>query len=201
MKDKQEYIDRFLELSPEYQEDGQRTSEKIDQALKTALDEGKYVFEWMHQLLDGTSIPVLVTLIRVIYHDEEAVCAYVRDMREHRQMMQDIEQQNKLLEAVNRVSATLLVPDDTQFEVSLMQSMGIMAKAINADRVKIWKNYTKNDQLRCTLLHEWVDDSVLHTESSTGKDMAYAETIPNFMEMLALGQCINATVSGMSPEA
>ena len=201
MKDKQDFIDRFMELSPEYQKDGQRTPEKLEQALKTALDGGKYVFEWMHQLLDGTPMPVLVTLIRVNYHDEEAVCAYVRDMREHKQMMQDIEQQNKLLEAVNRVSATLLVPDSTKFEVSLMQSMGMMAKAINADRVRIWKNYSKNDQLRCTLLHEWVDNSASHIKATPVKDMAYNETIPNFMEMLALGQCINAAASGMPPEA
>jgi len=40
----------------------------------------------MHQLLDGTPIPVAVTLKRVSYDNDFVVLSYMRDMREEKQI-------------------------------------------------------------------------------------------------------------------
>jgi signal transduction histidine kinase len=99
VKNKQEYLDRFLELSPEYQPDGSLSKEKSLEYVKKAFMEGYCRFEWMHQKIDGDSIPCEVTLIRVEYDGDYSVLGYTRDLRELKQMMKEIEQRDRRLEA------------------------------------------------------------------------------------------------------
>ena len=99
LKDKQEYMDRFFELSPEYQSDGSLSSEATFLHFKMALAEGKCTYEWMHHTIDGVPLPAEITLVRVPYEDDYVVAGYTRDLREHKQMMEEIEKQGHLLNA------------------------------------------------------------------------------------------------------
>jgi len=64
LKNKQEFTDRFYELSPEYQPDGELSSVQAPKNIRKAFDEGRCVFEWTHQMTDGTPIPSEITLVR-----------------------------------------------------------------------------------------------------------------------------------------
>ncbi|UQZ89893.1 hypothetical protein C4J81_11990 [Deltaproteobacteria bacterium Smac51] len=92
LRDKQEYLDRFFQLSPERQPDGQLSSEKAQGMINTAFRRGGVVFEWMHQKLDGSPIPSEITLVRVKRGDEYIVAGYTRDLREYKKMMAEIKQ-------------------------------------------------------------------------------------------------------------
>ncbi|MDR0306900.1 MAG: response regulator [Chitinispirillales bacterium] len=87
IKDKKEYMERFLELAPEFQSDGESTSSKARKVLKEAFEKGKCVFEWMNRKTDGTLIPMEVTLTRIPYGDQYAVVGYGRDLREQKAIM------------------------------------------------------------------------------------------------------------------
>jgi len=82
LRDKQEYLDRFFELSPKFQPDGALSAEAAETYINWAFETGKARFEWMHQKLDGEPIPTEVTLIRVNFRDGDHVLAFVRDLRE-----------------------------------------------------------------------------------------------------------------------
>jgi signal transduction histidine kinase/CheY-like chemotaxis protein len=99
VKDKKEYLDRFEELSPEYQPDGSLSKVKSLEYVKKAFTDGYCRFEWMHQKIDGEPIPCEVTLIRVEYEDDYSVLAYTRDLRELKRMMKQIEKRDSQLEA------------------------------------------------------------------------------------------------------
>jgi signal transduction histidine kinase/ActR/RegA family two-component response regulator len=99
VKNKQEYLDRFMELSPKYQPDGSLSKEKALEFVKKAFNDGYCRFEWMHQKIDGEPIPCEVTLIRVEYEDDYSVLGYTRDLRELKQMMKEIEQRDSQLES------------------------------------------------------------------------------------------------------
>jgi len=86
LQNKQEYMDRFFELSPEYQPDGQQSREKAMLCLKRAFAEGRCSFDWMHQMPDGTFMPAEVTIVRVVYKDDYLLAAYTRDLREFEKM-------------------------------------------------------------------------------------------------------------------
>ncbi|MDR0495277.1 MAG: response regulator, partial [Treponema sp.] len=79
---KQEYFDRFYELSPDHQPDGRLSRERMAEFLDIAFTDGHHRFEWTHQKLNGEPMPCEVTLVRVNHNDEFVVTAYVRDLRE-----------------------------------------------------------------------------------------------------------------------
>jgi len=81
---KQEFINKFRLLSPEYQPDGSLSKEKGVALVTKALEEGFSSFEWLHHKLSGEQIPVEVTCIRVKYRDEYTVTEYMRDLREQK---------------------------------------------------------------------------------------------------------------------
>ncbi|MDR2590895.1 MAG: PAS domain-containing protein [Oscillospiraceae bacterium] len=91
LKNKQEYIDRVFEFTPEYQADGQNSEEKASRMLQKAFEDGRVVFEWSHMLSDGTIVPVESTLVRVLYKDDYVVAAYSRDLREEKLLKREVE--------------------------------------------------------------------------------------------------------------
>jgi PAS domain S-box-containing protein len=82
LKNKQEYIDRFADLSPKYQPDGKPSAETAAALVAKAFEEGYCHFEWMMQKFNGEPVPTEVFLIRLKHHDEYIVVAYFRDLRE-----------------------------------------------------------------------------------------------------------------------
>jgi len=87
MSSKKEYMERFYDLSPEYQPDGKKSYDKALELVKKAFDEGSCRFEWIHRRLDGEVIPCEVTLVRVKYRNDYIVAGYTRDLRELKSVM------------------------------------------------------------------------------------------------------------------
>ena len=87
LSSKKEYIERFHELSPEYQPDGRLSSEKAVEQVRRALEEGYCRFEWLHRRLSGELIPCEITLVRVEYRNDFMICGYTRDLREMKSIM------------------------------------------------------------------------------------------------------------------
>ena len=198
LKTKQEFIENYTNLSPKYQPDGWLSSKLSQVYFEKVFEEGKCSFEWMHQQLDGTLIPALITLVRVTYNNDHVVIAYVRDMREHVQMLDEIEKQNTLLKTLNHVSAMLLDPDTDKFENNLFDSMFIIAEAIDVARVSIWRNYSRGERLYCTLAYEWQSEDLPKTGISP--DLSYTDNIPGCEDQLAKGKCLNIVAHNMTQE-
>jgi signal transduction histidine kinase/FixJ family two-component response regulator len=90
LKDKQEFIDKIGDLSPEYQPSGIPSTELIDKYTDDAFEEGYCRYEWMHQKFDGEQIPTEVTLVRVKFRGEYAVAVFFRDLRELKTMIAEM---------------------------------------------------------------------------------------------------------------
>ncbi len=95
LRDKREYLDRYFELAPEYQPDGQRTDEKIRLVVGEAFRSGGCAHEWLYSLLDGTPIPSEVAFVRVPYGKDYVVASYSRDLREERRMVAELKEANE----------------------------------------------------------------------------------------------------------
>jgi signal transduction histidine kinase/CheY-like chemotaxis protein/HPt (histidine-containing phosphotransfer) domain-containing protein/HAMP domain-containing protein len=98
LKDKQEYISRYFELTPEFQPDGRISQEKIKEMVQEAFDKGACRYNFTYQLLDGSPLPTEVTLVRVPYGSSHVVAAYSRDLREQLKMLSEINETSKQLE-------------------------------------------------------------------------------------------------------
>ncbi|MCL1941926.1 MAG: ATP-binding protein, partial [Synergistaceae bacterium] len=198
LKDKQEFIDCFSDLAPEYQPDGRLSSEKTAY-VKKAFEEGRCVFEWMHQKLDGTPIPTEVTLVRVDYEGDHAVAGYVRDLREHKRMMNDIEQRDRLLYAGHKEAAILLAAvDDENFEHSLLEGMQLIGHCVDADRVQIWQNEMIDGELYFVHKYEWLSEIGRQKPPvPIGLKFPYSDK-PEWKEMFSRADVINSSLSKLS---
>ncbi len=101
LKDKREYTDRFFELSPEYQPDGEKSEEKAKKMIDIAFERGENKFEWMHCNLKGELIPSEVTLKKIKIKNEYMVAGYTRDMRSQ------IDKEQKI-RLINSISTAIL---------------------------------------------------------------------------------------------
>jgi len=90
MLDKQDFIENFYYLSPEYQPDGILSKDKGIELVGNALREGYSRFEWTHQKMNGEQIPVEVICIRVKHKNEFTVTEYIRDLREQKKIIAEM---------------------------------------------------------------------------------------------------------------
>ncbi len=198
LQNKQEYLDRFFELSPEIQPDGRPSSEKAAENIHKAFTEGRAVFEWMHQKLDGTPVPAEITLVRVERANGLFVVGYTRDLREYKKMMEEIDHKDRLLHTVNEAASILLQSDVDAFEQDLWHCMGMMARAVQADRMYIWKNHVKEGELHCTQLFEWSEGAQPQQGGTYAIDIPYRDNVPGWEKRLSSGQSINGMVRELS---
>ncbi len=92
LSSRQEFITRFLELSPPYLPDGRLTPVVMREILQKAANAGYLRFEWTHQKLNGEQIPVEITLVKIKYKNSHILAAYLRDLREFKAMLSEITQ-------------------------------------------------------------------------------------------------------------
>lgn len=104
LNNQQEYLDRFMELSPKVQPCGRLSSDISLEKITKAFAEGYARFEWLHQRLDGTPIPSEITLTRLDFKNEKFIVGYTRDLRELKEMLAEIDHAHREL-AISRDEA------------------------------------------------------------------------------------------------
>ena len=111
--DKQEYMERYPELYPEYQPDGQRSTEKVMKYYKKTAEEGWSRFDWTYRMPDGSLMPTEAVLVKVAHGDDFAIAGYVRDLREHNRMMDQLNIQKEELALQSTTLQTIIdsIPD------------------------------------------------------------------------------------------
>ena len=198
---KQEMIDRFFEFYPEYQPDGQLSREGFKKMQAKAFAEGRCVFEWMYQLLDGSPLPTEITLVRVEYGDEYAIAAYTRDLREQKRMMQAIERRDALLKAVNSAATVMLAAgNEEKFEDALLAGMELMGQCMDVDRVQIWQNEVCAEELYYVHTYAWQSDfSKQLKRVPLGLKYPYSDR-PEWKNKLLRGESINGPLSSFALE-
>ena len=69
------------QLSPEFQLDGRLSSEKADEIIRIALEQGSNRFEWIHRRMDGEDFPVEVLLTPISVGEKTIIHTVWRDIR------------------------------------------------------------------------------------------------------------------------
>ena len=143
-KDKQDYLKRYPELYPEYQPDGELSTEKIARYIEKTIKEGRYVFNWTYKMPDGSLMPTEATLVRVKQGDGYAITGYTRDLREHNKMMNEIyRHQQELIRERER----------NELQLTKMQLM------IKATRIGLWDmEVVLNDPVNPNNMFNWSDE-------------------------------------------
>jgi diguanylate cyclase (GGDEF)-like protein/PAS domain S-box-containing protein len=77
-------------LSPQYQPDGQLSSEKADRMIALAFANGSHRFEWDHQRKNGQVFPVEVLLTAIPEGERQLLHVVWRDISERKEAEQEI---------------------------------------------------------------------------------------------------------------
>ncbi len=99
-QDKNEYIAKCHEVSPEFQPNGDHSLTALHKKFDEAMAHGVSYVQWVHQLPDGTPIPVDKTCVKANLNDEDVVITFSRDMRDVvaiQKEVQDAEARNKIV--------------------------------------------------------------------------------------------------------
>ena len=113
----------------------------------------------------------------------------------------EVERRESLVYKVNMVnaaSAIMLQSELGEFESGLLRSMSMLARAVDADRVCIWRNHMEDGELYCTQLFEWPESSRPRHGVGFTLDVQYMEKLPGWETILSQGGCVNRLVRDMS---
>ena len=199
LQNKQEFFERFYDLSPKYQPDGQLSHEKALTLVEKACECGRCVVDWTHQQLDGTPIPAEVTIVQLNNDgDSDIVAVYVQDMRERDQMVAGIKRRDSLLSTVNKAATVLLATAEEYNQgTPLLDTMELMGRCLNVDRVQVWQNEMIGNKLNFVHKIEWLSEiGQQKAEVPLGLKFPYSQEWEN---MFLRDECINAPLSNLSP--
>ncbi|MDR1669070.1 MAG: cache domain-containing protein [Oscillospiraceae bacterium] len=183
LKNKKEYIERYYELSPEFQPDGRVTREKAGVVIREAFEKGSFTCDWMYQLPDGTPLPAELTMVRVPYGDGYVVAAYSRDLRAEKEMVSELRKTSAQLETAleeakraNRAKSDFLASMSHEMRTPLNAVIGLSEIALSGGDMDedIKQNLEKIYNSGSTLL-SIVNDILDISKIQSGK----FEIIPN----------------------
>ena len=118
--------------------------------------------------------------------------------RKIQEIMSGVNQRDNLLNTVNHAVTLLLLAEVDEFEGALLDSMAMMAKSVDADRVYIWKNHIKDGKLYCSQLYEWSEGAVPQQGNEYTTDIPFDETMPEWEKKMSRGHCVNSMVRDLS---
>jgi len=201
LSSKKEFCDRFYDLIPEYQMDGRPTAEISMGIIRKTLEEGSSHFEWLHKKLSGELIPCEITLVHHRYQDDFILIGYMRDLREQKKMMREIQQRSHLLDTANNAATILLSNYNVEtFEDALLRSFAVLGICLDVDRVQIWRNEEIDNDLHFVLRYEWLSEHG-KTCRPVPIGLHYPYNLkPDWERKFSKGEYINAPLSELSEE-
>ncbi|MCL1842944.1 MAG: ATP-binding protein [Defluviitaleaceae bacterium] len=137
---KREFIQMFNFLSPVYQPDGSLSVKRLKELNVETIKSGHVRFEWIHRKLDGEPLPCEVTFVRVKWHDESRVLAFMHDMREFYKYRENNLLLEQRLKAMLDASPILCAIYDENYKVietnqAAALLFGLSDKQVYAERI------------------------------------------------------------------
>ncbi len=117
--------------------------------------------------------------------------------RKQEQMIDNINNKDRLLQAVNDVADQLLATETKDFEKTLLECMGNMAVIVGADRMRVIKNYYDGNTIFRSQLFEWCDSAAKTNHVAVADNVSYDERLPEIKGILMRGQTINTLSKDM----
>ena len=190
-------LDKFSEAIPLIMPDG-AVPFTIRDRLEAVAACGETSFDTV-LFFEDEEIPFHFDLKMISYKGSKVVAAYQTDLRELRRVERDLERRDMLLSAINTVAARLIAVENEKFNASFGESIAMLGRSIDVERVVVWKNFEKDGALYCTQIHEWCEGAEAQHGKPHTVNVRYSETVPTWETTLSKGECVNFMTKDLLP--
>jgi len=114
---KQQFIENFYDLSPEYQPDGSKSKERAKELAKYLFTGNPNLsFEWIHASLSGDIIPCEVTTTWVSHKGKHLGVVYIYDLRNIKKIEAAVTEAQEMTRAITEANPMLYVLFDENYQ-------------------------------------------------------------------------------------
>ncbi|MCL2664305.1 MAG: ATP-binding protein [Defluviitaleaceae bacterium] len=195
----QDYINNFFICMPQFQPDGNNSSDRLNFFIGEASVKGLQRTEWLHRSIESEPMPIEITLVPVANGGNNLFIMYCRDLSERRKLSDGIVKRDELLNVINRIAVLLLAAsNDENFEESLINGMSLIGQCLGVDFVQIWPNLTKDGVLQFSLQYKWLSEIGKKAPPiKIGTAVTYSE---RWLKLFDEGGLINGPLSALPQE-
>lgn len=129
---KKEFLDFHpADLAPLQQPDGRESRIVADKAIKTAMQEGEGLFEFVHRRADGKDFIAEVQLSPTEWKGKPAVQGVVRDITKRRENERAIQEAREQAEAANKAKSEFLASMSHEIRTPMNGVLGMLGLVMN----------------------------------------------------------------------
>ncbi|MCL2616995.1 MAG: ATP-binding protein, partial [Defluviitaleaceae bacterium] len=131
--DREIFVNNIEKFFPEFQPDGMNSIEKNMAVLNEAYEKGFSRYEWMYQTYSGEPIPCEEILQRVNFGGRELVMCYIRDLREEKEMLAQLEAAIDREQLANKAKTRFLARMSHEIRTPMNSVLGIAELQLQKD--------------------------------------------------------------------
>ena len=174
--DKKQFAEKFMNLAPDLQPDGERSFEGGYALVKQAFDKKYLRREWVHETFTGEALPCDVILVRLKHRDDYLIAGFSRDLREQKTYLEEIEktQENLRLardaaEASNQAKSIFLANMSHEIRTPMNSIIGFSELAHDGNISQKTKEYLNKISDNAKWLLQIINDILDISKIESGK--------------------------------
>jgi len=164
-----EALDDNASLSPEFQPDGVKSDTGELEMVRRAFDEGYVRQEWVHKSSTGELLPCEVTLVRVLHKNRYLIAEFLRDLREQKKHLAEIEKNREAAESANEAKSVFLANMSHEIRTPMNSIIGFSELAQDGNMPQKSKEYLDKIQDSAKWLLNIINDILDISKIESGK--------------------------------
>ncbi len=163
------YRENFKNIHPEYQPCGKKSLDRIEEVLQETLEKGSSRTEWTHIDRKGKEVPIDISSTRSSLHGETIVLSFLRDLRETKQMLQEIELAKEAAEQSSQAKGEFLANMSHEIRTPMNGIIGLLQVLERTTLDAVQLNFVQKALFSATELLHIINDILDFSKIEAGK--------------------------------